>query len=76
MFNTFAEHTSTKSKTFDPVWNEQFLHDIINAKNINLTVFHDASLPPDEFVANCTIPFEDLIQADKIVQDLWVCINI
>ncbi|XP_055375514.1 protein kinase C isoform X1 [Condylostylus longicornis] len=66
------DQTTTKAKTFDPVWNEQFVHDVINAKNINLTVFHDAALPPDEFVANCTIPFEDLLHRECSTQDLWV----
>lgn len=43
-----------------------------NAKNIGLTVFHDAAIPPDDFVANCTIPFEDLAHRDKEQQDFWV----
>lgn len=43
-----------------------------NARNINLTVFHDAALPPDDFVANCIIPFEDLMQSESSVPDLWV----
>lgn len=66
------DRSTTKTKTFDPVWNEQFVHDIVNAKNIGLTVFHDAALPPDDFVANCTIPFEDLMHRENSVQDLWV----
>lgn len=43
-----------------------------NAKNIGLTVFHDCALPPDDFVANCTIPFEDLAHRAKEQQDFWV----
>lgn len=43
-----------------------------NAKNIGLTVFHDAAIPPDDFVANCTIPFEDLAHREKEQQDFWV----
>lgn len=69
--NHFARST-TRSKTFDPVWNEQFSHDVTEAKNINLTVFHDAALPPDDFVANCTIPFEDILHDESSVPDLWV----
>lgn len=70
--NSFADRSTTRPKTFDPIWNEQFIHDVTNAKNINLTVFHDAALPPDDFVANCIIPFEDLIQHESPVPDLWV----
>jgi len=66
------DRSTTRPKTFDPVWNEQFVHDVNNARNINLTVFHDAALPPDDFVANCIIPFEDLMQSESGVPDLWV----
>jgi len=45
---------------------------VSNVSNINLTVFHDAALPPDDFVANCIISFEDLMQSETAVQDLWV----
>lgn len=67
------DRSSTKPKTFDPVWNEYFTHDVQNAANLGLTVFHDAAIPPDDFVANCTIPFEDLLQRDKDSCDFWVC---
>ncbi|KAM7361163.1 protein kinase C isoform 1-T3 [Cochliomyia hominivorax] len=66
------DRSTTRPKTFDPVWNEQFVHDVVNAKNINLTVFHDAALPPDDFVANCIIPLEDIMQHENNVPDLWV----
>lgn len=66
------DRSTTRSKTFDPVWNEQFSHDVTEAKNINLTVFHDAALPPDDFVANCTIPFEDILHDESSAPDLWV----
>lgn len=45
--------------------------DVVNAKNINLTVFHDAALPPDDFVANCTIPLDELMHKDN-PHPLWV----
>lgn len=67
-----TDRSTTKSKTFDPSWNESFIHEVTNAKNIGLTVFHDAAIPPDDFVANCTIPFEDLAHRDKEQQDFWV----
>lgn len=66
------DRSSTKPKTFDPVWNENFIHEVQNAVNLGLTVFHDAAIPPDDFVANCSIPFEDLMQKDKDSCDFWV----
>lgn len=67
-----TDRSSTKPKTFDPTWNETFTHEVTGAKNIGLTVFHDAALTQDDFVANCTIPFEDLAHRDKEQQDFWV----
>lgn len=64
--------TTTKQKTFDPVWNEFFENSVENAKTLTLTVFHDAAIPPDDFVANCSIPFEDLLNRDKDEADFWV----
>lgn len=72
---TFTDRSTTKAKTFDPSWNEIFIHEVTNAKNIGLTVFHDAAIPPDDFVANCTIAFEDLAHRDKEQQDFWVSVN-
>lgn len=40
--------------------------------SLGLTVFHDAAIPPDDFVANCNIPFEDLVNRDKEAADFWV----
>lgn len=39
--------------------------------SLGITVFHDAAIPPDDFVANCTIPFEDLMHRDKEATDFW-----
>ena len=71
--DTLLGRTTTKPKTLKPVWNEDFTTEIRNAQTISLTVFHDASIPPDEFVANCTVAFEDV--ADKKTSDIWVCID-
>lgn len=67
--------TTTKQKTFDPVWNEFFENSVENAKTLTLTVFHDAAIPPDDFVANCSIPFEDLLNRDKDEADFWVSLT-
>lgn len=66
------DRSTTKPKTFDPVWNEYFVHDVQNANTLCLTVFHDAAIPPDDFVANCNISFEDLMNRDKDAADFWV----
>ncbi|CAG9789574.1 unnamed protein product [Diatraea saccharalis] len=71
------DRSSTKPKTFDPVWNETFTHEVHNVTSLGITVFHDAAIPPDDFVANCTIPFEDLMHRDKDAMDFWVsCVDI
>ncbi|XP_018322875.1 protein kinase C [Agrilus planipennis] len=69
---THVAQSTTKQKTFDPVWNEYFEQKVENAKTLTLTVFHDAAIPPDDFVANCSIPFEDLLNRDKDAGDFWV----
>lgn len=69
-----TDRSTTKAKTFDPCWNEMFIHEVNNAKNIGLTVFHDAALSQDDFIANCNIPFDELAHRDKEQQDFWVCV--
>ncbi|XP_046402389.1 protein kinase C [Ischnura elegans] len=64
------DRSSTKPKTCDPVWNENFTTEVQNAVNLGLTVFHDAAIPPDTFVANCSIPFEELAHRDH--SDIWI----
>ncbi|XP_026332929.1 protein kinase C isoform X5 [Hyposmocoma kahamanoa] len=66
------DRSSTKPKTFDPIWNETFIHEVHNVTSLGITVFHDAAIPPDDFVANCTIPFDDLMHRDKDASDFWV----
>lgn len=62
--------TTTKLKTQKPQWDEDFSTEIHNGQNLNFTVFHDAAIPPDEFVANCTIELQDV--AGKTKSDIWV----
>ena len=63
--------TTTKPKTFKPIWNEEFTSEIHNGQGIGMTVFHDAAIPPDEFVANCSLAFEDILSG-KPGADIWV----
>lgn len=50
--------TVTKQRNQNPVFNEEFQTKIDSGKVLNLTVFHDSALPPDEFVANCTVQLD------------------
>ena len=52
--------TSTKVRTSSPQFNEEFQLDVKQGHKINMTVFHDSALPPDEFVANCSIPLYEI----------------
>ena len=66
------DRTSIKPKTFDPVWNESFTHEVQEAVLLGFTVFHNAPLQQDDFVANCSIPFAELIQREDETSDFWV----
>ena len=67
-----VHRTTTKQKTFNPIWNESFTSEVQSGTNLGLTVFHDAAIPPDDFVANCSIPFDELINITKEPSDIWV----
>ncbi|OTF83491.1 hypothetical protein BLA29_008888 [Euroglyphus maynei] len=64
------ERTTVKSRTFKPVWNESFNLELIEAKTLQLTVFHKSALSED-FVANCSLTFEE-IQEKHEDNDFWV----
>ena len=68
------ERTSTKAKTQEPTWNETFTTDLLrNAEEVGFTVFHDATIPPDDFVAETKISLSDLIEKeDQPVHEIWV----
>ncbi|KAG7238495.1 hypothetical protein INR49_030768 [Caranx melampygus] len=57
--------THTKQKTNTPTYNEEFCLNVSNGKQIELAVFHDTPIGYDDFVANCTIQFEDLIKTSN-----------
>jgi len=66
--------TQTRPKTLSPVWNEEMSTKVQSGENINFTIFHDAAIPPNEFVANCTVPFEDIV--GEKTSDFWVMLAI
>ena len=61
--------TTTKPKTFKPVWNEDLQIDIHDGTTVGLTVFHDAATT-DDFVANCTLALDEVV--GKPLHDVWV----
>lgn len=62
--------TTTKPKTYKPQWMEDFSSEVHSGQQLGFTVFHDAAIPPDVFVANCTVAFEDF--ASGMPCDVWV----
>jgi len=55
------------------VWNESFIYEVQQAVFLGLTIFHDAVLPPDYFIANCNIPFTKLVKnLSEEINDFWV----
>ncbi|VDK21990.1 unnamed protein product [Anisakis simplex] len=66
--------TLTRPKTVTPVWNEDYETEVHNGRVLGFTVFHDCALPPDDFVANCRVLFEDLKISSN--NDIWVCLQL
>ncbi|XP_052326839.1 protein kinase C epsilon type isoform X3 [Oncorhynchus keta] len=64
--------TSTKQKTNSPAWNDEFVTEVHNGRKIELSVFHDAPIGYDDFVANCIIQFEDILQNGSKHYEEWV----
>ncbi|KAH7730323.1 protein kinase C II [Aphelenchoides avenae] len=62
--------TVTRPRTATPVWNEDYQAEVHNGKVLGFTLFHHCALPPDDFVANCRIGFEDLKL--NCPNDIWV----
>ncbi|MGH0136914.1 UNVERIFIED_CONTAM: hypothetical protein FKN15_012637 [Acipenser sinensis] len=65
--------TSTKQKTNSPAWNDEFVTEVRAGRKIELSVFHDAPIGYDDFVANCIIQFEDLLQNGSRHFEDWIC---
>jgi novel protein kinase C epsilon type len=52
--------TITKHRSQNPAFNEEFNSEIHSGYMLNITVFHDSALPPDEFVANCSMSLYEI----------------
>jgi novel protein kinase C epsilon type len=63
--------TATKHRNPNPQFNEEFQSPSVHsARVINFTVFHDSSLPPDEFVANYSLTLNEAKQLNK--EAFWI----
>ncbi|XP_071478681.1 LOW QUALITY PROTEIN: calcium-independent protein kinase C-like [Diadema antillarum] len=69
--------TTIKQKTFSPAWNEDFESKVQNGENLIFTVYNN-SIIKSEFVANCTVAIEDLLQKcnsnknGSFSSDIWI----
>ncbi|XP_040035299.2 protein kinase C epsilon type [Gasterosteus aculeatus] len=64
--------TSTKQKTNSPAWNDEFTAEVRGGRGIELSVFHDAPIGCDDFVANCVIRFEDILHRGSKHFEDWI----
>ncbi|XP_042189108.1 protein kinase C epsilon type [Callorhinchus milii] len=64
--------TATRQKTNSPSWRDEFVTDVRDGRRIELAVFHDAPIGYDDFVANCTVQFEDLLQNGSRHFEDWI----
>ncbi|XP_056446298.1 protein kinase C eta type [Gadus chalcogrammus] len=62
--------TITKQKTNSPTYNEDFSVDVSDGKSVELAVFHETPIGYDDFVANCCIRFEELIESSNSQESL------
>lgn len=64
--------TATRTKTNSPAWHQEFCTEVREGRLLELSVFHDAPIGYDDFVANCTIQLEDLLQNGTRHYEDWV----
>uniref|UniRef100_A0A3P9IU80 Protein kinase C n=1 Tax=Oryzias latipes TaxID=8090 RepID=A0A3P9IU80_ORYLA len=68
--------TATRTKTNSPAWHQEFCTEVREGRSLELSVFHDAPIGYDDFVANCTIQLEDLLQNGTRHYEDWVSIDL
>ncbi|XP_078464601.1 protein kinase C epsilon type-like [Lampetra planeri] len=64
--------TQTRQRTSCPRWDEEFVTQVCEGQRMELAVFHDTTIGYDDFVANCTISFEELLQSESLHFESWV----
>eukprot|EP00063_Salmo_salar_P038846 XP_014013681.1 PREDICTED: protein kinase C epsilon type-like isoform X1 [Salmo salar] len=69
---THLGQTCTKNRTNSPAWNHDFTAQMTGGRTLEISVFHDAPIGYDDFVANCTIQLEDILQNSSTHYQAWV----
>lgn len=64
--------TTTKQKTNSPAWNEEFITEVHDGRKLELSVFHDAPIGYDDFVANCVVQLEELLHSSSTHFEDWI----
>ncbi|XP_043930422.1 protein kinase C eta type [Protopterus annectens] len=64
--------TRTKLKTNKPTYNEEFCINVTDGNKLELAVFHDTPIGYDDFVANCLLKFEDLLNSGNESFEGWM----
>uniref|UniRef100_A0A8C9XYL1 Protein kinase C n=1 Tax=Sander lucioperca TaxID=283035 RepID=A0A8C9XYL1_SANLU len=70
--HTRLGQTATRTKTNSPAWHQEFCTEVREGRSLELSVFHDAPIGYDDFVANCTIQLEDLLQNGTRHYEDWI----
>lgn len=60
--------SSTKSRTNVPRWNEDICAEVSYAQQLTFTVYHDAAIPPDDFVAIIELAIRNV----RSGEDMWL----
>lgn len=61
--------TQTVNRNANPSFLHEFVVDVHSGHLLSFNIFHDARLPPDEFIANCSIKFADIANKGK---NIWL----
>lgn len=54
--------TTSKAKTSNPYWMEEFVEDVHDAIRLGVTIFHKSIVPPDPFIAHVQVPLDELME--------------
>ncbi|THD29124.1 Protein kinase C [Fasciola hepatica] len=62
--------SSTKSRTNTPQWNEDVCAEVNSAQRLTFTVYHDAAIPPDDFVAIVELAIRNVRSGEEVWLEL------
>lgn len=61
--------TQTVTKNANPSYLHEFFIEVHSGYLLNFNIFHDACVPPDQFVASCSIKFTEIQAKGK---NIWL----